>query len=58
MPSQGYYDAKTMMFNVYKERLLNPWNNKTFQKQVMPFDEMKEIVLNTPWVKKEIELLV
>lgn len=24
----------------------------------MPFDEMKEIVLNSPWVKKEMELLV
>ena len=24
----------------------------------MPFDDMKEIVLNSPWVKKEMELLV
>jgi hypothetical protein len=58
MPSQGYFDAKTMLFNIYKENLLNPWHSKIVQKQTMPFNEMKEIVLNSSWVKQEMEKLV
>lgn len=30
MPSQGYIDAKTMLFNIYKENILNPWHSKIF----------------------------
>jgi len=59
MPSMGYADARTLMFNPKISRLLTPWKMKDiYHKRVIPFEETKKIVFGSEWVRREIELLV
>lgn len=54
MPSAGRIDARRKMFNPYLRRLSNPWCTKYRQSDVMPFPELKKVVLSSPWIVSEI----
>ena len=57
MPSEGYFDARYIIFNPMARRILNPWNSKVFYKKIASYDKIKNIVFSSDWVKSEIKRL-
>jgi hypothetical protein len=59
MPSMGYENAQHKSFYPKIDRIVRPWSKRNvFHKVVVSFEETKNQVFSTAWVKKEIDLLV
>jgi hypothetical protein len=59
LPSMGYCDARTRMYNPQTAKLLAPWKRRdVFHKKIRTFEETKHTVFNTEWVKTEMEKIV
>lgn len=58
IPSLGYRDARSKMFNPVVHRMINPTGKGVFYKKVLSYEETKAIVLSSPWVQEEMEKLI
>jgi hypothetical protein len=55
IPSLGYRDARSKMFNPVIARMINPTGKGVFYKKILSFDETKSIVFSSPWVQQEMQ---
>jgi hypothetical protein len=47
-----------MIYNVPLSKIKNPWGTGVFHKKISSLKEIQDSVMNSKWVKSEIEKLV